>query len=252
MLGDILRKEREKQNLTVKDVELGTSIRSLYISAIEEGKYEVLPGEVYLKGFIKTYAEFLKLSGTDMLELYRNERTESNQIEIPSNKEIINEPEVKKDEINAPKGVNFKKIISLGTVVLVVACGAFYFNSNDEETVQKDFKTIKQQSTVSKEVENKSETVESRPVAQEKPVVISAKYTGECWTQIATDSRTIFEGIVKNGEVLTWQADQEIIVKVGNAGAVELTYNGKNIGKLGSNGEVLTKKFTKDKEENLK
>lgn len=252
MLGDILRKEREKQNLTVKDVELGTSIRSLYISAIEEGKYEVLPGEVYLKGFIKTYAEFLKLSGTDMLELYRNERAELNKIEIPSNKEIINEPEIKKDDINTPKGVNFRKFISLGTVVLVVACGVFYFNSNDEETAQKDLKTVKQQSTVPTKVESKSETVESRPIAQEKPVVISAKYTGECWTQIATDSRTIFEGIVKNGDSLTWQADQEIIVKVGNAGAVELTYNGKNIGKLGSNGEVLTKKFTKDKEENLK
>ena len=61
MLGDILRREREKQNLTVKDVEQETSIRALYIEAIENGDYKSLPGEVYAKGFIRNYAGFLKL-----------------------------------------------------------------------------------------------------------------------------------------------------------------------------------------------
>ena len=48
MLGDILRREREKQGLTLKDVEEETSIRTLYIDAIENGQYDVLPGEVYV------------------------------------------------------------------------------------------------------------------------------------------------------------------------------------------------------------
>ena len=68
MLGDILRKERERQNLTVKDVERDTSIRGLYISAIENGEYDLLPGEVYLKGFIRSYAEYLKLDGAALLQ----------------------------------------------------------------------------------------------------------------------------------------------------------------------------------------
>ena len=61
MIGDTLRAEREKQNLTVHDVEKGTSIRALYIESIEAGDYSKLPGEVYTKGFIRNYANFLKM-----------------------------------------------------------------------------------------------------------------------------------------------------------------------------------------------
>ncbi|MBO6246234.1 MAG: helix-turn-helix domain-containing protein, partial [Anaerovibrio sp.] len=53
MLGDILRREREKQGLTIKDIENETSIRSLYIEAIEKGDYDHLPSDVYTKGFIR-------------------------------------------------------------------------------------------------------------------------------------------------------------------------------------------------------
>ena len=67
MLGDILRQEREKQNLTVKDVEQETSIRALYIEAIENGDYKSLPGDVYAKGFIRNYAGFLKLDADALL-----------------------------------------------------------------------------------------------------------------------------------------------------------------------------------------
>ena len=61
MIGDNLRTEREKQNLTIRDIEKGTSIRALYIESIEKGDYAQLPGEVYVKGFIRNYANFLKL-----------------------------------------------------------------------------------------------------------------------------------------------------------------------------------------------
>ena len=56
MLGDTLRREREKQGLTIKDIENETSIRSLYIEAIEKGDYDHLPSDVYTKGFIRNYA----------------------------------------------------------------------------------------------------------------------------------------------------------------------------------------------------
>ena len=46
MLGDTLREAREKQGLTYKDIEKGTSIRALYIEYIEKGEYDELPGDV--------------------------------------------------------------------------------------------------------------------------------------------------------------------------------------------------------------
>ena len=55
MVGYTLRQERERQELSIEDIEQGTSIRALYIEAIEDGEYDKLPGTVYTKGFIKNY-----------------------------------------------------------------------------------------------------------------------------------------------------------------------------------------------------
>lgn len=77
LVGDILKIEREKQGLSVKDVENGTNIRSLYISAIEESNYDVLPGEVYLKGFLRSYANFLNIDSDYVLQTYKDQKKES-------------------------------------------------------------------------------------------------------------------------------------------------------------------------------
>ena len=73
MVGDILRQERERQNFSLKDIEQGTSIRALYIESIEKGDYDKLPGNVYTKGFIKNYANFLKLDGDALSRQFMEE-----------------------------------------------------------------------------------------------------------------------------------------------------------------------------------
>ena len=73
MVGDTLRRERERQKLSVKDIEQGTSIRALYIEAIENGEYDKLPGTVYAKGFIKNYGNFLKIDGEALSRQFTEE-----------------------------------------------------------------------------------------------------------------------------------------------------------------------------------
>ena len=73
MIGDLLRAEREKQNLSVKDIEKATSIRALYIDAIEKGDYKTLPGEVYAKGFVRNYANYLKLDANAVVNSFNEE-----------------------------------------------------------------------------------------------------------------------------------------------------------------------------------
>ena len=73
VVGDKLRAERERQNLTIKEIEKGTSIRSLYIENIELGKFDQMPGEVYIKGFIRNYANFLHLDAAELVRAYMEE-----------------------------------------------------------------------------------------------------------------------------------------------------------------------------------
>ncbi|MBF8377167.1 DUF4115 domain-containing protein [Alicyclobacillus mali] len=69
-LGQILRARRESLGLTVEDVEERTKIRKRYIEALESGQWDVLPGRVYARGFVRSYAEVLGLDGSDLLEKY--------------------------------------------------------------------------------------------------------------------------------------------------------------------------------------
>jgi len=73
-LGQILKKVRLKKNLTLDQAEEETKVRSRYLKALEDGRYELLPTTVYAAGFVAKYADFLGLSKNKMVELYNQER----------------------------------------------------------------------------------------------------------------------------------------------------------------------------------
>jgi cytoskeletal protein RodZ len=87
MIGDKLRQERERQNLSIKDIEKGTSIRALYIDAIEKGDYKTLPGEVYTKGFIRNIANYLHLDANACVKQFNEEaHPENKHSDVPGTK----------------------------------------------------------------------------------------------------------------------------------------------------------------------
>jgi transcriptional regulator with XRE-family HTH domain len=69
-LGEVLRKRREELGVSLEDVQAATKIRKRYLQAIEEGDWSVLPGDVYARGFVRAYADYLGLNGTALLEEY--------------------------------------------------------------------------------------------------------------------------------------------------------------------------------------
>lgn len=70
-VGTILREARNRRKVELSEVEAATRIRLRYLSAIENEEWDVLPGGVYTRGFIRTYASFLGLDGERLVEDYR-------------------------------------------------------------------------------------------------------------------------------------------------------------------------------------
>src|SRR5262245_44646178 len=62
-IGDMLRQRRKELNLSLRDIESGTSIRTSFLQAIEDGQMEKLISPIYAQGFAKQYAIFLGLDG---------------------------------------------------------------------------------------------------------------------------------------------------------------------------------------------
>jgi hypothetical protein len=62
-IGNSLREARVRQGLEYPQIELATKIRAKYIRALEDEQFAVLPAQTYIKGFLRTYAEYLGLDG---------------------------------------------------------------------------------------------------------------------------------------------------------------------------------------------
>lgn len=73
-IGARLRAAREGKGISLEVVEEETKIRRKYIEALEEGEIEELPGEVYVKGFLRSYGNYLDLDGDSLVEEYKESK----------------------------------------------------------------------------------------------------------------------------------------------------------------------------------
>src|SRR5215475_7765167 len=71
-IGGSLREARLKRNLTPADVQKAIRIRDRYLQALEEERWELLPGDAYVKGFLRTYADYLGLDGSLYVDEYNS------------------------------------------------------------------------------------------------------------------------------------------------------------------------------------
>lgn len=70
-IGEILQKAREEKAISLEQISELTKIRLLYLRALEAGEFEKLPGRVYVKGFLKSYAKTVELDPTKILQIYQ-------------------------------------------------------------------------------------------------------------------------------------------------------------------------------------
>src|SRR5437870_46932 len=81
-LGERLREARESQGISISQAAVETRILQRYLVALEDGDYQHLPGDVYARGFIRNYADYLSSPADELIELYRRERGMSEPIRV--------------------------------------------------------------------------------------------------------------------------------------------------------------------------
>jgi cytoskeleton protein RodZ len=85
-IGNSLREARVRQGLDYPQVELATKIRAKYVKALEDEQFGVLPAQPYVKGFLRTYAEFLGLDGQLYVDEYNSRFVSDGFDEVPAKK----------------------------------------------------------------------------------------------------------------------------------------------------------------------
>jgi hypothetical protein len=85
-IGNSLREARVRQGLDYPQIELATKIRAKYVKALEEEQFGVLPAQPYVKGFLRTYAEFLGLDGQLYVDEFNSRFVTDGFDEVPAKK----------------------------------------------------------------------------------------------------------------------------------------------------------------------
>ncbi len=255
MVGDILRREREKQGLTIADIEQGTSIRGLYIEHIERGNIKELPGLVYAKGFVRNYAKFLRLDAEQLVQQFAEENGSAPvpppvEVESPARRiSLSNVGDESLSEISiGQQSSSYAGIfgkLAAGIVVLAALVGGgaaviSAINAPAREAVQPPVKAEQPAAAPAAAPANPPDTQENAD-----GVRVSVTLTERCWTEVSVDGKSVFEGIIEKGKTENWQGKESVVIRAGNAGALDVTLNGKKLGKFGDNGEVLERRFTK-------
>jgi len=70
--GKFLKKERETRNISLEEISNFTNVNEYYLKAIEEDRYDILPGVFYVKAYLNVYAKCLTLNPKDIVLRYEN------------------------------------------------------------------------------------------------------------------------------------------------------------------------------------
>jgi hypothetical protein len=82
-IGNSLREARVRQHLDFPEIEQATKIRGKYLRALEDEHFEALPGQTYVKGFLRTYADYLGLEGQLYVDEYNSRYVVGGEEEAP-------------------------------------------------------------------------------------------------------------------------------------------------------------------------
>ena len=227
-IGDSLREARTRRGLSAADVQTGIRIRERYLSALEEERWEMLPGDAYTKGFLRTYAEFLGLDG----ELYVDEfnarlRGRDDELVVP---EALARP-------RRPSGTALRTLA--GTLVLATAVAGLAAwrlgASSTSHVAQPPASGVPAASAApAPTVKARAAAKGAAPAVTQAVAVISAA-RGDCWLSVHTggpQGALLYEGTLSQGATKRFTLSHAIWVRMGRPNVLDVVVAGRPVGGL--------------------
>ncbi len=242
-VGMILREARLAKGISLSEVEKGTSIRSRYLEAVENDEYNKTPGEVFLKGIIRNYGNFLGLNGPELVDMYKAVAAGVNADSVRSagirevEKVRLNIQLKEKRDIGSGDGRMELPGFSgrqclLGLLIIAILAGGYFAVPRAVEYFQN-----RPQSAPVQE-ETPAAPIAAAPVVLDK-VVVDMEANGPCWLEVSADGKEVFVGMLQPKDKVTYEAQEQLIVKYGNIGVMNIKVNGEPVNLQGEHGVAV-------------
>ena len=290
--GDRLKKEREQRSISLDDISLSTKIGTRMLRALEEEKFEQLPGGIFNKGFVRAYARHVGLDEEQTLADYMEALGESRMQALPEVHAAKPAPAPEPRPVAHAGGEHAASEIPWGMLALVLllivlafASWSYYHrapqvekstnapapatettapsgsapSSGPPSAAPSPAQTVPASNdgkAPSTPIPTTEKVARSSPVAQAAlHGVPSGTFTvllkgndgaEQCWVSIVADGQPPFEVTLVAPEQKVIQAKNEVIVKAGSIGALDVFFNGQKVPLQGGYGVVKTLTFHSD------
>ena len=270
-----MKREREQRKITLDEIAVSTKIGTRFLAAIEEDRFDQLPGGIFNKGFVRAYARHLGMDENQAIADFVAATEPVLPEPVPPDAPVLaalaeRVPEAKKKtrgDGGMPWGI-------FAIVLLVLACGfaLWGFHSRekparpslevpgqvkpDDSTLddQKDAPNGAGKSAVPAPAAATPQAVRPQvaPVTPESATATVAdaglfrvliKVREDSWVAITADGKQIVQDTLAASAEQSVAAREQIVIKTGNVGALEISFNGKTLAPQGGYNQVRTLTF---------
>jgi cytoskeleton protein RodZ len=228
-IGTSLREARLRQGIDLPRVEADTKIRAKYLRALEDEKFDVLPAETYVKGFLRTYAEYLGLDGELYVDEFNSRFASDEEPALPAASSRRPRPR--------PVESNFVVVALAGIVAVTVLVVVAWRFSSDEAPSSNSLlpNAAATQPASGETTEPPTTTAETTPAepgtAPTLARLVLTAARGDCWVQVRAGSvsgRLLFEGTLEQGQAKRFTR-KRLWLEVGAASNLNVRLNGRRV-----------------------
>ncbi len=252
-VGSALRESREARGIPLEEASRVTRIGKNYLTALEEGSFDILPNPAYVKGFLRAYAAFLGLSGDEIVARYEGSISATLHSHYPEEEKDAGGAPVTRHKTVPRRGRWVVPLILLAFVVVA----AYIFEDKGPQPAKAPLppdappalpvaapvlppRSSAQGHPEATRLAAEKGTVDARTADAESQgagIVLKLKVNQDCRLNITIDDAISQQYDLKAGDLIEWKGDRVFALDVGNAGGIEAEFNGKQLKPFGEPGK---------------
>ncbi|CAN5421326.1 hypothetical protein BH10ACI1_BH10ACI1_35430 [soil metagenome] len=223
-LGEKLQQAREARGITISEVAEQTRISRLYLESIENNDYRILPGGIFNKGFVKSYAKYVGIDEQEALQDYS---------ELLSQQEgfISDEPKTYKPQVLTDERTNSSSLLTIIFAVVILGLMTWgilmLVNYLQKEQSQP---TANNTNSANNSANTNANTNVSQPIPSTDEISAEFKVTEEIAATVVADTKTTYPTF-KPAAPTTIKANDSLKISYtkSRATAIQMSLNGKPI-----------------------
>jgi cytoskeleton protein RodZ len=205
-VGEFLRRERELRYISLDDVAERTKISRRYLEAIEEGQYDRLPGETFVRGFIRSYAQSVGLDPEDTLLMYNQSRF------------VHGAPPLRTERPFAVRRVwHERALLGLLLAGVLIVGGVLV-----------SIVGLVEGPSFLRWTSSPRPNPPSAPTGG-APLMLTAIADSDTWLRVTIDEQPAQDMVLRAGQSTKWIGRERFVVSIGNARATHLRLNGHDL-----------------------